>query len=310
MGDAGPRGSRVAFASGRVARSGRLMAMSRAYAVVGPLLLPLLLGVLTTVVTSWLAMPLPAGNGWFGPPTLQRLGIARATDGTLWTLSRGDSACHHVVSYWQMQISGASLMIPEADFQARRYDLAQLRRHERPRALTDLNMNAWYHATGWPLPALACSVHWKQQIRNSNITYTVRGGLQLPRDAAFNPRALPVAPIWPGFLVNALLYACLWLALIRGTHILRARRRIRRGCAPAARTRGPIFPPTPPAPSAAAARCCLVDRWRGRLARAGGLGRADGRARRPPHWAETIRQTEPGAGCGDVPLRVPRPCRP
>jgi hypothetical protein len=60
------------------------------------------------------------------------------------------------------------------------------------------------------MPALTCSVHWKQQIVNSDIIYRVEGGIQLPRDAEFNPRALPLRPLWPGLAVNTLLAAAAW----------------------------------------------------------------------------------------------------
>jgi hypothetical protein len=44
--------------------------------------------------------------------------------------------------------------------------------------------------------------------------YRVEGGVQLPRDAEFNPRALPLRPLWPGFVVNTLLAAAAgWLVL-------------------------------------------------------------------------------------------------
>lgn len=174
-------------------------------------------------------MPVGSGSAWYGPPTRQNLGVFRADDGKTYQITRGRNAWHTTISYWWMQISGQSLSMSAADYEAAKFDFHQLPRHQRPDALTDLNMQAWYHATGWPMPALACSVHWKQQILNSNITYTVRGGIQLPRDAAFNPRALPLTPVWPGFVVDTLIFAGAWLALGLGLGAWRRRRRERRG---------------------------------------------------------------------------------
>lgn len=95
-------------------------------------------------------------------------------------------------------------------------------------------MSAWFHATGWPMPALACCVDWDRQVSNSDILYRVRGGLQLPRDAAFNPRVLPLTPVWPGFAVNTLVLAAVWLTLIGGgwwaRGAWRAERGLCRGC--------------------------------------------------------------------------------
>lgn len=181
----------------------------------------LLAGVAITVALSWLAMPLPRGNAWHGPKTAQDLGLWEARDGKLWSISRGRNAWHTVVSYWHMQVSGQSMMIPEADYEAQKFDFRTLPRPQGPGSLDELYMNAWYHQTGWPMPALACSVHWKQQIANSDIIYTVRGGVQLPRDTQFNPRALPMTPLWPGFLVNSALFAGLWLLLTVGTGAIR-----------------------------------------------------------------------------------------
>jgi hypothetical protein len=98
----------------------------------------------------------------------------------------------------------------------------------RPKSIDDLIMLSSYHETGWPMPAMTCSVHWQQQILNSNIMYRVSGGVQLPRDREFNPRALPLTPLWPGFAVNTLFYAGVWWVLLWGAATIRQRRRIRR----------------------------------------------------------------------------------
>jgi hypothetical protein len=120
-----------------------------------------------------------------------------------------------------MQISGQSLMITAADYGARKFDYRPLPRHLRSGSLTELNTTAWFHATGWPMPALACCVDWERQVSNADVLYRVRGGLQLPRDSEFNPRALQITPLWPGFVVNTLVFAAMWLVLIGGTRGVR-----------------------------------------------------------------------------------------
>ncbi|MEO1009061.1 MAG: hypothetical protein AAFX79_10860 [Planctomycetota bacterium] len=192
--------------------------------------LALAVGLLANVTVAWLAMRLPTGNAWYGPFAATQIGLTRTADGErTFQLSRGENAWHRVVSYWHMQVSGLSLSMPEADFRAGEIDLATLPGHLRPGDIDELRMQAWYHEVGWPAPALACSVHWRRQISNSNVTYTVRGGLQLPRDANFNPRALPLTPVWPGFAANTLLFAMVaaggWL-VVRG---IRAQRRAKKG---------------------------------------------------------------------------------
>lgn len=194
----------------------------------------LLMGTLLTVGVSWLAMFLPTGHAWHGPPTTQALGAAKAADGKFWQLTRGRNAWHTTVSYWHMQISGMSMWMSNDDYQGIKVSLETLAPRFRPEALTDLHMHAWYHTTGWPFPAMACSVHWKQQISNADILYTVRGGVQLPRDASFNPRALPLTPVWPGFVGNVVCYGVAWVLVsmvvlrLRDSH--RARRHLCRAC--------------------------------------------------------------------------------
>jgi hypothetical protein len=189
----------------------------------------LLAGLVVTTLTSWLAMFLPQRNAWFGPPTAQDLGLWRADDGKIWQLSHGENAWHTTVSYWFMQASGRGLWIPEADYERRKFDYRQLPRHLRPESLDDLYMNAWFHEVGWPLKALSCSVHWRQQVANADIIYRVEGGVQLPRDADFNPRALPLRPVWPGMAVNVALHASLWMGLTLALAAERRRWRRRHG---------------------------------------------------------------------------------
>lgn len=207
----------------------------------------LLLGTATTLTLSFLPMPL-SGKAWYGPPASTTLGVWQADDQKLWQLSRGDNAWHSVVTYWFMQVSGYGLSIPAEDYEAQKYDYRQLPRHLRPNNLTDLYMNAWYHETGWPFKALACSVHWKDQIANSDILYTVRGGLQLPRDAEFNPRPIPLTPLWPGLIANLAIYTIAWFALLTGVSTLLERRRARRGNCPHCNYSRAGLTPTTPCP--------------------------------------------------------------
>jgi hypothetical protein len=206
--------------------------MSRRAPLLNRILITLAVGVSITIALAWLAMFLPRGNAWYGPRTVQVLGIARGDDGRLWEISRGESAWHTTVAYSHMQISGMSIMIPEADYQSRRFDFCSLPRQLQPESLSELNMQAWYHQTGWPWPALACSVHWNTQVRNADIIYAVRGGVQLPRDASFNPRAVPLTPVWGGLVADAVVFAAAWLSILWAAGAARRRHRARRGRCP------------------------------------------------------------------------------
>lgn len=72
-------------------------------------------GAATAVALAWLAMFLPTGNAWHGPRTQQDLGVWEAEDRKLWSIARGRNPWHTVVTYWHMQVSGLSLMIPIAE---------------------------------------------------------------------------------------------------------------------------------------------------------------------------------------------------
>ena len=172
----------------------------------------LAVGVMITVAIAWIAMFMPTGRQWYGPAATTDVGLVKTTDGgTIWHLERGDNAWHHVVQYWRMQISGMSLMIPIEDYEDRRCDLDSLPAHMRPASVDELIMMAWYHETGFPFGALTCAVHWETQVRNADIIYTVEGGVQFSRDANFNPRALPLIPVWPGFILDVLAWGAAWL---------------------------------------------------------------------------------------------------
>jgi hypothetical protein len=67
---------------------------------------------------------------------------------------------------------------------------------------------------------------------NSDVLYSVRGGVQLPRDPQFNPRALPLTPCWAGFAANTIAYGALSLCLWAGVAAFRRRRRARRALCP------------------------------------------------------------------------------
>ena len=92
-----------------------------------------------------------------------------------------------------------------------------------------------HDARGWPLRTLRCVFRISY---DTSPTLVTLGGIELtpnPRRAHpwFEPRALPLRPIWANFIVNTLFYgATLWL-LIGGPFLLRRLVRRRRGLCPA-----------------------------------------------------------------------------
>ena len=223
--------------------------MSRGGARLRSVLTALAVGLAVTVALAWASMFVPWGPDGYGALADRTLGLAKTSDETrIFRIDRGESPWHTVVRYWHVQISGQSLWMPEADYQAQAFDVITLPPHLRPVALDELNMMAWYRAGGFPMRALTCSVHWERQVRNADILYAVRGGVQLPRDQAFNPRALPLRPVLPGVLVDVLVWGGLWFALAWGARVARERRAARRHRCPHCGYPRRGLPPDAPCP--------------------------------------------------------------
>lgn len=189
------------------------------------------IGIITTIAISWVAMFIPYGSHGYGPPVFDDLGIVvgSPSTGKSYQVSEGRNAWHHVVTYWWMQISGQSLtLIGKHDRDV--IDLKSLPSHLHPDSIDEVVMLDYYHEVGWPMKSMTCSVHWVTQISNANVIYRVKRGVQLPRDAEFNPRALPLMPLWPGFVVNVLLFAAAFFSLMEAGGALRRAMRRRHGC--------------------------------------------------------------------------------
>jgi hypothetical protein len=77
--------------------------------------------------------------------------------------------------------------------------------------------------TGWPLGALRLELAHSAGI--TTCAPGIRGGIRIP----FGDRLFPIAPFWPGFLLNTLFYAALIAAPRPAFFWLRSRRRLRRG---------------------------------------------------------------------------------
>jgi hypothetical protein len=207
--------------------------MSQRRVSIRRIVIALLAGAFITVALAWLAMFLPwDGQKWYGPRTGRELGMAMEEAGQrTFQINDGRNRWHHVVSYWWMQISGQSWSMRAEDFEKHRFDFKTLPSHLRPARLDELVMSSRYHETGWPLPALTCAVHWERQLSNADVIYRVDGGLQLPRDGDFDPRALPLTPVWPGFAADVLLWAgACWMMMWLAGAMRRRYRRWRHRC--------------------------------------------------------------------------------
>jgi hypothetical protein len=83
---------------------------------------------------------------------------------------------------------------------------------------------------GWPLRALAYRFHGRGH--GATTTGDVAGGIALQpwaTGAWYDPRALPLMPIWPGLIVDTLAFASLSALVLDAAPALRRARRMRQG---------------------------------------------------------------------------------
>jgi hypothetical protein len=100
--------------------------------------------------------------------------------------------------------------------------------------------NQWAFQAGLPFRAVCCRRHTigLSQIGSSMCeerTANIGEGIVVDVDTGSHQRKrwIPMLPIWPGFLINTLLYAVVWWLLSAAPFALRRRRRIKRGLCPA-----------------------------------------------------------------------------
>jgi hypothetical protein len=90
-------------------------------------------------------------------------------------------------------------------------------------------------AAGWPLPAVWGWETTTSQFNSATgaltlVTLQESGLFAPPRTLAPPPARFPYLPVWPGFLLNSLLYAAPWALVLVAPRAVRRWRRRRRGC--------------------------------------------------------------------------------
>ena len=83
-------------------------------------------------------------------------------------------------------------------------------------------------ANGWP----ALAVHGGMTATDFIRVTDSFGAIVFERKLWFQSRVIPLVPLWPGFLIDTLFYAALWLGLIVGFGAARRTLRKRRGRCP------------------------------------------------------------------------------
>ncbi len=113
---------------------------------------------------------------------------------------------------------------------------------------TQLTYLGCEHATGLPFPALWYQIDATLRPR----ALRVRGGVPISRTTnpplAFQVRALPYFPVWPGLAMNTLIYAAAWFPLLLSASALRAHLRRRLNLCPRCAYSLLNLPPNSPCP--------------------------------------------------------------
>lgn len=189
----------------------------------------LLLGLVVTLVVSVIGArtaTLSVGGGYACDP-VDDDGDWTGGSPPIWQVDIRRHPMHRSVRYWRMQVSGANIMIPTADFERNEFDLTSLPGHLRPEALADLYIYALYGESGWPLPATSYMTEqvWTSSTPTWRSAWTIVYG-EWPNN---NPKVLGLRPLWAGLIVNSLLAAAVMLVAVELALSLVRRRRRRAG---------------------------------------------------------------------------------
>lgn len=189
--------------------------------------LPLILGVVTTVGVAWEFAYKDTGRT-FGEPWVRG---ERNHEGGVWLVRIGDRVgATQVQSHWVPGISFNQSPHPAPDTVLPQW--CSRAAIESLDARTGLAQHTDYFTVcGWPANALWLHAQW------NGVAWDIYGGFRVGMvlSGEMTPigatRALPVTPVWPGFLINTLFYAALWFGVffIIGT-VKRGLRRRRGAC--------------------------------------------------------------------------------
>ena len=123
------------------------------------------------------------------------------------------------------------------DFTNRRFQHWRRLNHERPRYLAKVRDGLWQNAFGWPKLAMGYDMRFRGISRTTGVR--VVNGLRLTDDVSSwwdpqssNAFALPLRPLWGGFLLDTSLYGTACFGVLFGPGILRRTVRRSRGACP------------------------------------------------------------------------------
>ena len=190
----------------------------------------ILLGAVTTIGIAWLI-------AWFAVPNRRGAwmsDVQRRTAGEVWNVSRVEATGDVLVSSYRYRDDsiGDILTAPPPEEIVPAWSLAgDGSLHPTHDSFFDMHL---VEGLGWPILAMQ-SVYEPTALAAATVQVRVRIGTSIPRmtdmSGARINKTLPVIPIWPGFIFNAMAFAFVyWLMLVAPRMVRRAVRLKRARC--------------------------------------------------------------------------------
>ncbi|MCA9280075.1 MAG: hypothetical protein H6815_12495 [Phycisphaeraceae bacterium] len=195
----------------------------------------LIFGAVVTVLVSWVAVFIPLKVYWEQTQSIvPGGGISLPTNESFWTVTQGRNALCRVNVYSSVNLTLSRYY--DTSFLLRQIELNDIPASMQPEVFDHAMGQPRVVQAGWPTPAMKCEMHSAIFQTEPYIRYQTTGGIELPSVPtkqpmveAPTPRAVPLIPVFPGFLINTLLYAMIWLGTTLRFGAWRSHRRIKRG---------------------------------------------------------------------------------
>ncbi|MBL1216672.1 MAG: hypothetical protein D8M59_04175 [Planctomycetes bacterium] len=183
------------------------------------LIIAIILGVLTTYAVAWACCSIDVYSG--GKATYQ-IGLSHRTKPT-WQVYQYDRFGSTIVQSRMYDGSIADLPAEQfLDHPVPSWSIANSPPEEVLPSSTEIaSAETIENARGWPMRAVRCTGVWGGFATRWRISLT--GALELPDSIpvastliapVMNAHMLPYAPIWPGMIINTVLYCIVWVVIL------------------------------------------------------------------------------------------------
>ncbi|MCA9277496.1 MAG: hypothetical protein H6815_01760 [Phycisphaeraceae bacterium] len=191
-------------------------------------------GVVATVAVAWVSMALVHSKYvLLNAPTIS---LVSSKDGkNLWVLTSSTGELYRSFIYFDRTGTVEEFASQAGDRLPIVVEMDSISVHLRPQSHDGSGDFHNFCDVGWPLCSLTWSVHQEFDsvyVASPSGEYLhhrvhVAGAWHLNNDKEGVPNVLPFMPVVPGFIINTLFYATIWLGITLGIGAWRSRRRIR-----------------------------------------------------------------------------------